>query len=241
MWRNHDNFRSNSSQKPAIFFQAAIFPRARVACRFSLSSIALNDRYLHLFSLPQNSDADSLQSSLLDTWNVTFGNLNLKLSSSSASGGRGGRMPLWKEAFRPSLLHHLSVLSQRAEVKLPSGILLQAPADGGVATTATATAVATEAAAEPSERRGLDLSGENKSAQELALALGDGVVGGVEEGERKAPLQSPVVGDLRAAAAGAAAGRPGRASPGPYGNSGVAGILPAAGARRSFLGRATSR
>lgn len=138
----------------------------------------------------------------------------------------------WKGAFRPSLLHHLSDLSQRAEVEMPSGITLPALAGDGVAITA--------AAAEPLERRGLELSGENQGAEELASALCDGDVGGGEEGE-EAPIQSPVVGDWRTVATVAATSRVGHSSPRPGGNGGVAGVLPAAGARRSFLGRATSR
>lgn len=141
---------------------------------------------------------------------------------------------LWKEAFRPSLLRHLSNLSQRAEVKIPSGFTLPALAGGGVVTAAAA-----RATAEPSQQLGLDLSDEKKGAEELASVLGDD--GGGQENEGKAPLHSSVVEDLRAATTGASAGRRGFSSPGPGWNGGVAGVLPAAGARRSFLRRATSR
>ncbi|CAM9850101.1 unnamed protein product [Pylaiella littoralis] len=176
-------------------------------------------------------DSDSLQSYLLDTWNATFGNPNLKLPSSSVSRGRDGRMLLWKEAFCPSLLRRLSDLSQRAEVKMPSGITLPPLAGGDIAATPAA-------AAEPPERQSFGSSDGNKGSKELASALGGG--GGGQQGEGEAPPQSPVVGDLRAAAIGAAAGRRGHPLPGPVGNGGVAGVLPAAGARRSFLGRAAS-
>lgn len=60
----------------------------------------------------RHRDADRLQSSLLDTWNSTFG----ALSNPTAG---------WKAAFSPLLLASLAAMSERAEVRMPPGMPLQ--------------------------------------------------------------------------------------------------------------------
>lgn len=175
-------------------------------------------------SLPQSSDGNTLRSSLLDTWNATFGNLSLKPPSASSEAG-GGRIA-WQDAFRPSLLRHLAELSQRKEVKLPSGITL--PSLGG-----TCGAAPAAAAAGPSGRQGLGVSDDRAHGQK------ESTLGGEEgEGEASATRSTAAVGDLRGATAGM--GR-GHAPPGFAGDGGVAGVLSGEGARRSFLRTAASR
>lgn len=60
----------------------------------------------------RHRDADRLQSSLLDTWNTTFG----ALSTPTAG---------WKVAFSPLLLASLTAMSERAEVRMSPGMPLR--------------------------------------------------------------------------------------------------------------------
>lgn len=184
-----------------------------------------------------SSDADSLQSSLLDMWNATFGKVNVDLNlPPSSAGARDGSNPgrtdqlvSWADAFSASLLRRLSTLSRRAEVKMPLGVLLPAGHDSDVA--------AAEAATEEA-RRGFGVSDDHSKEKESAEGDGEGGVGG--KGEREISLQAAETAAVERCLSGAAAGR-GHATAAAVRSGGVAGALPVEGARRSFIRQASGR
>lgn len=175
--------------------------------------------------LYNRSDAKDLQSSLVDTWNSTFGNPNPnpnpkldvyptddkpKPDNQQQQQQQLLLLP-WKEALRPSLLHRLSDLSrrERREVKIPAFV--------------TNTPAALSPAAALHRRGGQE---EEKEEEEE---------GGAQSGEASS-LQAGAGKELR----GARLGR-GISSAGLAGNGGVAGVLSGAGARRSFARLAAGR
>ncbi|CAM9091157.1 unnamed protein product [Scytosiphon promiscuus] len=208
----------------------SVLGEARALILFVLSAVrkmtpspllleALSPMVEGVLDLPaSSSDADSLQSSLLDMWNTTFGKLSVNLNLAPS-----GPVVSWRNAFSASLLRRLSTLSERAEVMMPQGIVLPAHHDS---TVVVAGAVAGE------ERQG---AGSTQGG-----GSGDRDGGARENGEEEASVQvapaAAVVGGL----GGAAARRGLLTSVAAVRSGGVAGALPMEGARRSFMRQAST-